>query len=174
MTDEVKLIGPRADFREEFIAYCEEFQAAAEPFAHWSADEARRDFAGLVRRWDKYGVGVGLPQGYVPQTTYWFVRGGTILGTGRLRHRLNEQLSVEGGHIGYEIRPSERGKGYATRMLGMMLEEARALRLGRVLVTCQKDNAASARVIAKNGGVLAGEVISPRTGKLAQQYWIEL
>ena len=84
-------------------------------------------------------------------------------------------LEAEGGHIGYSVRPSERGKGYATRMLEMALAEARRLGLKRVLITCDRKNVASARVIRKNGGRLENEVVSRlRDREFTQRYWLEL
>jgi Acetyltransferase (GNAT) domain len=59
-----------------------------------------------------------------------------------------------GGHIGYGIRPSARGRGLATWALRSVLVRAPALGLGKVLVTCGDSNLASARVIEKAGGVL--------------------
>ena len=85
-----------------------------------------------------------------------------------------EALRDFGGHVGYGVRPSERGKGYATRMLVMALDKARQLGLKRVLITCDKDNLASARVIQKNGGVLGSESYSPQGGRVTQRYWIDL
>ena len=89
-----------------------------------------------------------------------------------LRPRLTEKLEDRGGHIGFAVRPSERGKGYATLMLKLVLEKAKQLGLRRVLVTCDKDNLASARVIQKNGGQLNTESISKQFGKMTQRYWI--
>ncbi len=79
-----------------------------------------------------------------------------------------------GGHIGYRIRPSERRKGYGTLILALTLAEARKLGLPRVLLTCDQDNIASARVIQANGGALASEGYSPQTQTLVSRYWIEL
>ena len=59
-------------------------------------------------------------------------------------------------------------------MVKLVLERARKLGLKQVLITCDKDNAASARVIQKNGGKLESETMSKRRGKLKQRYWIEL
>jgi len=137
-----------------------------EPFA--------ADFAAYVRALHAYARGENLPDGAVPQNTYWLMRGRTILGTARLRHRLNERLEHEGGHVGYGIRPSERGKGCATRLLALMLDKARARGLTRVLVTCNEDNIASRRVIEKNGGRLEDRRISDRTGKAVLRFWIDL
>ncbi|HLL72624.1 MAG TPA: GNAT family N-acetyltransferase [Pyrinomonadaceae bacterium] len=95
-------------------------------------------------------------------------------GTARLRHQLTPALEHEGGHIGYDIRPSARRRGFGTLILALTLERARILGLARALLTCDTDNTASARIIERNGGALAARVVSNRTGKLISQYWIEL
>jgi len=59
-------------------------------------------------------------------------------------------------------------------LLALVLEKARQRFIGRVLVTCDKDNVASARVIQKNGGRLEDERVSRKTGKVKQRYWIDL
>ena len=60
-----------------------------------------------------------------------------------LRHRLNAGLEAWGGHIGYEVRPSVRGRGYGHALLAGMLPHARTLGLERVLLHCDDSNAAS-------------------------------
>jgi predicted acetyltransferase len=59
-------------------------------------------------------------------------------------------------------------------ILRLTLEEARRLDLGRVLLTCDSDNVASAKIIEKNGGGLQDQSASKRTGKLISRYWIDL
>ena len=56
------------------------------------------------------------------------------------------------GHIGYAVVPWRRGRGYATRALGLMLPEARKEALRYVELTTDPDNIASQRVITSNGG----------------------
>jgi len=137
-------------------------------------EEARSDFAAYVKRLNEMAQGLNLKDGWVPCSTFWLIGGNRLLGGGSMRHRLNEHLLEIGGHIGYFIRPSERRKGYATQMLAMMLEKARQRFISRVLVTCDKDNVASAKVIQKNGGVLEDERTVIKTGKVKQRYWIDL
>ena len=96
-----------------------------------------------------------------------------LIGAVNIRHYLNEKLLLDGGHIGLGVRPSERRKGYATRMLRLALDECRKLGLDRVLITCDKDNIGSARTIMNNGGVLENEIIDS-DGETVQRYWIEL
>ncbi len=91
----------------------------------------------------------------MPQTTYALVdRDGRALGEIRLRPHLTPPFEQHNGHIGYNVRPGQRGKGYATRMLALALDQARALGLERVMLPVEGENPASVRVIVKNGGIL--------------------
>ncbi|MFO7897450.1 MAG: GNAT family N-acetyltransferase [Planctomycetota bacterium] len=175
MADEaLRLIEPDLSMRDAFIDYAEEFEAADEPYAGDDLKRAREDFAAYVQRRRDWAAGRKLPRGFVPFTAYWLVHRGRIIGRSRLRHYLNARLTQRGGHVGYEIRPSERGKGYATRLLARTLDKAREIGLERALVTCDRDNAASARVIEKNGGVFANAIIAPDNGRPTRRYWIDL
>ena len=97
-----------------------------------------------------------------------FARDGQALGFLNLRLRLNDYLLEKGGHIGYSIRPSERGKGYAKEALRQGLQVAKEKNIKRALVTCSTENPASRAVILANGG----ELEDVRNG--TERYWIEL
>ena len=168
----LELIEPTETLAGEFAEYAEEFRAAGEPHTWGQLDQFGGDVAALVGHLRDWSAGRDLPDGWVPCNTYWAVVGGRVVGQVRLRHRLTEELLKRGGHIGYEVRPSERGKGYATRILAMALEKAAERGIARVLVTCNHDNRASARVIEKNGGVFESEV--EFDGALNRRYWIEV
>ena len=172
--EEVKLIQPDESYGQEYRPYVEEFRSAGEAFVVGEWDRAGGDLAGLVRAWREHAAGRKLPRGYVPDSRYWLIRGRKILATGGLRHHLTPALEDYGGHIGYQVRPSQRGHGYATRLLALTLEKAREMGLKRVLVTCDKSNLASARVIEKNGGRLASESYSEHVGRVTRRYWIDL
>lgn len=123
---------------------------------------------------DRFAAGRDLPEDRVPQTQFLLFAGSRLLGGARLRHRLIPVLEQDGGNVGYEIRPSERGNGYATALLALILDEARRLGLPRVLLTAALTNRASIRVIEKNGGVQDGTSLSPRTGEVMLRFWIRL
>jgi len=108
----------------------------------------------------------------VPATTYFCFCDGKIVGNIQVRHYLNDYLFKQGGHIGYSVRPSERCKGYATKMLALALDECKKLGITKALLTCDKNNIGSARTIQKNGGVLENEIIID-DGEIMQRYWID-
>ena len=85
---------------------------------------------------------------------------------------LNDALLKNGGHIGDGVRPSERRKGVATKMIALALEECKKLGIDKVLMVCDKDNIGSAKSIIKNGGVLENEIAED--GVIEQRYWITL
>ncbi len=105
---------------------------------------------------------------WVPATHLWYIDGTTFLGRLSIRHRLTPWLYDYGGHIGYDVRPSARRQGHATRMLQLSLPWCRSLGIDPVLVTCDVDNEPSRRVIEKAGGIFEDQ----RDMKL--RYWIPL
>jgi predicted acetyltransferase len=97
---------------------------------------------------------VSWPDGYVPQSVYWWVAGDEYLGRLAIRHRLTPHLLEEGGNIGFEVRPSARRRGHATAMLAAALPLAAALGIDLARLDCDEGNSASRRVIEGNGGRL--------------------
>jgi predicted acetyltransferase len=117
---------------------------------------------------------LNLPAGWVPDSTYWLVDNDkTVLGRVSIRHRLTEKLTQRGGHIGYYIRPAYRCKGYGTLICKLGLEKARELGIKRALITCDKTNIASNRIIRKNGGTLENEVWDEESKETFCRYWID-
>jgi predicted acetyltransferase len=58
-------------------------------------------------------------------------------------------------------------------MLRQALDHARSMELPRVLITCDRSNAASARTILRCGGAMENEITGD-DGRIFQRYWIEL
>ena len=114
-------------------------------------------------------MGINLPENRVPSIQFvLFDDAGRALGFLNLRLRLNEGLLNYAGHIGYSIRPSERGKGYAKETLRQGLQVAKEKNIKKALVTCSVNNPASRAVILANGGIFE----DVRNG--VERYWIEV
>ena len=92
--------------------------------------------------------------GFVANSTRFLEHGDQLLGVSNFRHELNDKLLAHGGHIGFSVCPSQRGKGYASLLLARAKDFARGLSIDRILVTCDRGNPASAKVIERSGGVL--------------------
>jgi predicted acetyltransferase len=131
----------------------------------------------VAERVARFKTGKGLPPGYVKATYLWLVDEGRFLGETSIRHRLTPSLLRYGGHIGYGIRHNEWGRGLGTAMLAMSLGYAKDhLGFNRVLITCDDDNLASARVIEKNGGILQDKIKNTVGGKAitTRRYWVDI
>jgi predicted acetyltransferase len=163
-----ELILPTERVRLSFGAAVAEFAAAGEQretaFGVWNSNRAFVDYVAKLRA-DALEESP-RPKGYVPCTTLWWVDGDEYLGRVAIRHRLTEPLRRVGGHIGYDVRPSARRRGYATAMLRAALPVAKALGIDPALLTCDTSNVASRKVIEANGGVLEDE----GDGKL--RFWV--
>ncbi|MEV0648606.1 GNAT family N-acetyltransferase [Phytomonospora sp. NPDC050363] len=152
-----------------YVSMIEECDLGGEGYPWNNAPLACTDFPAFAAELADEAAGIGLPDGVAPQRTFVLVKDGIeVLGEFRLRPVISEPYEEHNGHVGYNMRPSVRGRGYATRGLALLLDEARRLGVPGVLVTVEGDNDASARVIEKNGG----RVIRSFEG--ARSFWIDL
>ncbi len=110
----------------------------------------------------------------VAETVYWPIFDGSVVGRISLRHTLNDNLRKMGGHIGYEVRPSFRRRGFATEMLRQILLTPKAREIGDLMLTCAPDNIASNRTILANGGILTQTIYVESIGADRNHYWIRL
>ena len=159
--------------------YLKSYQEAFDEYVEHNVDTYAFDDTNavdVVKKWYNYRKGINLKPNRVAQTTYWLVDGGKFIGEIGIRHELNDYLLQYGGNIGYGVRYSCWGKGYGTKMLSLALKKAKNLGLDKVLITCDDDNLASAKVIEKNNGKLENVVENTIDGKtiLTRRYWIEL
>lgn len=168
--DIIKLVLPKKEHEKQVIDYKNEFEING---------DALNGSAGLLRAnsYEEWLSGLSsntTQAGLVKSSQYLAVRTGDnkIVGMINIRHTLNDYLLQFGGHIGYSVRKSERRKGYAKEMLRLALVKCKELGIDKVLITCNKDNIASAKTITGNGGVLENEV--QEQDRITQRYWIDI
>lgn len=171
----IRLIEPceayLASYTEAFDEYESYPRRAGNPFSD--------PYGGnLLARLDDMRNARNLPEGWVGATTYWLVddEAQRFLGQIDIRHSLTESLLRYGGHIGYANRLDEWNKGYGTQMLSLALPYAKSIGIDRCLITCDDDNPGSARVMEKNGFVLADKVGNVIDGCpiVTRRYWKNL
>lgn len=174
MMEELLLVRPKIDYLAQIYSYKQEFIDHNE---NMSGTSDLRSFDN-VEDWLEFVIRnealATCTAGYVPDSQFLTIRKADqrLVGMIDVRHVLNEYLLQYAGHIGYSIRKSERQKGYAKEQLRLALTEAGKLGLSRVLITCDKENAASRNVILSAGGIMENEV--PQDGLVTQRYWINI
>lgn len=167
---EVLLRPPRLGDESQVAQAQAELAADDFEFVFQQADESWPAYVARVER-EQRGRDLGPDR--VPNTFLVADVGGEVVGRVSIRHELNDYLAILGGHIGYAVRPAYRRRGYARSILRQSLHRAKALGLHQVLITCDDDNVASARLIESFGGIL-DNVITPDGSPSTRRYWIDL
>ena len=167
----IKLIVPNEEYLRSYIEAYNEY-VDNNVSTYFFTDTSSCD---IFAKFDRYRNERDLPPNRVGEDKFWLVddEKSYFIGEIAVRHRLNDALAQRGGHIGYGVRYSEWNHGYGTKMLGLALEKAKEMHISPVLITCNDDNIASARVMEKNGFTLRDKITVSTDGKdlLARRYW---
>lgn len=166
----LRLVKLDEKYREQLFDMMDEWYADGEKITPYAIRRCG------YHNWEAYIDSLDNKEGNgstVPDSTFFCLdeERNIFVGAVNIRHRLNEELLKNGGHIGDGIRPSERRKGYATAMIGLALAECRKLGIEKVLMVCDKENIGSAKSIINNGGILENEI--EVDGTVEQRYWID-
>lgn len=171
--DDIFLAEPQEQYRVGFLKMVSEYKNSGEEHYFDMYKDALEDFEGYIL---KLRNNIRGQEGWVPSYTFWLTNmDEEILGVVRIRMSLeNDYVKKYAGHIGYDISPLSRKKGYGTVLLKLALEKAAQLGLGKVLITCDDDNIGSGRIIEKNGGVLESRILKQNNKNQLRRYWINI
>ena len=167
---------PNIKYKETYLSGIKEFQQEGRHLED-DVNDLENNFEKYVEKCeaDSRAKEIDPKTGWVPQTIYWMIMDGKYLGRVSIRHFLNDKLLKLGGHIGYDVVPSERKKGYGTELLKYALVKSKEMSLEKVLLTCDEENIASRKIIEKCGGVLENIVPGEKEGDCSKcRFWISL
>ena len=169
------LVPPDDRYEKSFAVMVQDFYVHKEMDKYAAFSAALENFSHYVTARLNEEQGIGLSEGFVAAVTYWLTdEVQTIYGTIRYRPVLNSRLSEIGGHIGFDIAPSHRRRGYGTAMLRLLLEKIDPKENNRVLLTCDIDNTGSKKIIENNGGTVTSEIYDDASRKTILRYWIRI
>lgn len=137
-----------ADYIREFREYRSDINGAG------GLDRFTDNYEGWLEKLEQDYIRIPNEE-KVPARTYFLVRetDRRIVGMINIRLCLNKRLSHYGGHIGYSIRPTERGKGYNKINLYLGLKACNAHGIETVFMDADLNNPASWRTMEALGGV---------------------
>lgn len=172
--DRLRLVVPDISRKDDAISYIQEFlDYGSEINGVGSLDRYLDDYEGWLEKLEVDRT-MEPNENRVPADTYFLVRESDdrIIGMINIRHCLNENLRLVGGHIGYSVRPTERRKGYNKINLYLGLLRCQELGIDEVLMDCDADNLGSARTMQALGGRLVREWYEPNIYKTVLQDYV--
>lgn len=170
----LSLIKPSKTYYQSYLNLVAEFNDNQEKLIPFPLSYQNDDVDKLLLRFENDSLGI-IQDVFVPNSTFWLVLDNAeVVAVSNLRHRLNDKLLIEGGHIGYGVKPSMRSRGFGKEILRLTLNEAKKINISKVLITCNKNNIASQKVILANGGIFKSEDYVEEYGGIVKRYWIDI
>ena len=175
----MELVAPAIKYKKSFLEALVEYQKEQskpvnEDLLLLDKDMLAKDFSSYMNRLRGEALGKNLPKGYVPHTALWLTDKNEFIGRVDMRHSLTEKLLQEGGHIGYDIRPSKRNQGYGKKILTFALAKAKTLGFTKVLITCDETNIPSKKILEAKGGIFENSVDLGEGKPRKLRCWISL
>lgn len=153
---EIRLITPTPELSSQAAAFKAEFYAAGERTipGSYKLDNDKYTYTAWLHILEQNRSKATANPKFGTSETYFAAAGnGTLVGILNLRHTLTA-FYENSGHIGYSVRPSQRGKGYAPAMLSAALKLAKQAGMPSLLAVCRADNLPSRNTILHCGGQL--------------------
>lgn len=169
----LKMVRPTLEMKKDALEFKQEFFDNGETVINGSEmlDNMDSYEEWLTSITDNQSVDTVNPNWVVTDTFFTVDGNNRIVGIIALRHTLNDFLK-DFGNSGYSVRPSERRKGYATKMLAMIKDIAKEAGMTKLQLSVERDNEPSLKTIVKNGGVYQRSF--EFQGELADVYMVDL
>lgn len=176
--EEFCLVKPDLSMQEEISAFRKEFLDSKDEKMPGCSDLWKFPNA---EDWIKYTQDISseytLPEDSVLSEQYVYIRKNDqkIVGMILLRkiHK-GEDLESYRGNIGYSVRPSERRKGIAKKMLKDILPECKKMGYKSISAICDTHNEGSKQVIVACGGRLEKKLYYKSNSICEERYIIDL
>jgi predicted acetyltransferase len=161
------LTKPNKEYQKSFGNYVLAYEKS-DAFYFDKYKKGLENFTEYIKELDNYSKGIDLPQGEITTSNFWLIDNNEVVGITRIRHQGDEYS----GHIGYDIGPCYRNRGYGTQILKLALKEAGKLGIKNAIVTCSTDNIPSRKIIEKNNGELLGVIFDEEENEHLYKYSI--
>ena len=166
----LKVEKPSFRLEDAYLEMCNDYiKNNDQEYTYRTIEEVR----GKITSDQNYEIGK-IPENRLQSYCYWFMLDNTIIGTSRLRPKLNERFMHVGGNIGYDVRPSYRRKGFGSEILRLTVGEAKKIGMKKVLITCNDDNIGSYKVIENNMGKLIDIEYDEVVGRKIRRYSLSI
>lgn len=167
--DDLLLIEPNKEYKNSFEDYVSAYRKINDNHYFNKYKSALENFPDYLNDIYNYSKGINLYQGEVITSTFWLINKKEVVGVVRVRHQEVEYA----GHIGYDISPDYRNKGYGNEILKLALERTEKLGIKEVVLTCNINNVASIKIIENNNGKLLGTVFDDEEDEYLYEYVIK-
>lgn len=157
MTATLKPLSP--DMGEDVYRMLQEIADGENGFSNPAYGLDWAAFQAWLRQEADYAQGRGLPEGWIPVSTYFLFVDGVPVGYGRVRHASSPYLEnvLRVGNLGYGIAASQRGKGYGKLLFSALLDVCRKFGYRQIKLFPLKSNQATLRIMLGSGGFIAEE-----------------
>lgn len=162
------LVEPNKIYQKSFENYALTYREINDKHYFNKYKKALENFQDYLNDLHNYSEGNDLPQGEVITSIFWLIDKKNVVGVVRVRHQEIESA----GHIGYDISPNCRNRGYGFQILKLALEKAVKIGIEEVILTCNIDNTASKKIIEKNNGKLLGTIFDEDENEYLYKYSI--
>ena len=132
----------------DFVKDARKFYSDATPLGFKDEEHYRIWLNRLIN----LNIGTSLKEGETPQSTFFMFQGQRIVGYLTIKRKMINNNPI--GQVYLNIRPSDRKKGFGTKLLTAALNKCREINLKQALISCPEESSAGIKLIEKAKGRL--------------------